>query len=390
MAALLGALPLMLGTGTGSELRHPLGITIVGGLILSQVLTLFTTPVIYLYFDRLAAARGWLARRADGQRAGGRHEPLGALHPPPGRDHAADGRGRARRRRSPSSSCRSRRCRRWIFPPSRCPRRMAGASPDVMAATVATPLERHLGQIADVTEMTSSSSTGSAHVTLQFGLDRDIDGAARDVQAAINAARADLPSALRSNPTYRKVNPADAPIMILALTSKTLTPGQMYDAADTILAAEALAGERHRPGAGRRQLAARGAGRAEPHGAVQVRHRARGRARGARRGQRQYARRARSTTAASATRSTPTTRRPARPSTATSSSPTATARPCGSRTWPRSSTRSRTSAISGLPTAARGARDPLPPAGRQHHRDRRPRQGAPAGAARPRFPPTST
>jgi multidrug efflux pump len=112
---------------------------------------------------------------------------------------------------------------------------MAGASPDVMAATVATPLERHLGQIADVTEMTSSSSTGSARITLQFGLDRDIDGAARDVEAAINAARADLPAALRSNPTYRKANPADAPIMILALTSNTLTAGQMYDAADTIL-----------------------------------------------------------------------------------------------------------------------------------------------------------
>jgi len=113
---------------------------------------------------------------------------------------------------------------------------MAGASPDVMAATVATPLERHLGQIADVTEMTSQSSTGSARITLQFGLDRDIDGAARDVEAAINAARADLPTALRSNPTYRKVNPADAPILILALTSRTLTPGQLYDAADTILA----------------------------------------------------------------------------------------------------------------------------------------------------------
>ncbi len=112
---------------------------------------------------------------------------------------------------------------------------MAGASPDVMAATVATPLERHLGQIADVTEMTSSSSTGAARVTLQFGLDRDIDGAARDVEAAINAARADLPTALRSNPTYRKANPADSPILILAMTSKTLTAGQVYDAAETIL-----------------------------------------------------------------------------------------------------------------------------------------------------------
>ncbi|MFI4988166.1 MAG: efflux RND transporter permease subunit, partial [Alphaproteobacteria bacterium] len=112
---------------------------------------------------------------------------------------------------------------------------LPGASPEVVASSVATPLERHLGQIADVTEMTSSSSTGSAHITLQFGLDRDINGAARDVQAAINAARVDLPASLRSNPTYRKVNPADAPIMIVALTSDTLTQGQLYDSASTVL-----------------------------------------------------------------------------------------------------------------------------------------------------------
>jgi multidrug efflux pump len=112
---------------------------------------------------------------------------------------------------------------------------MAGASPEVMAATVATPLERHLGSIADVSEMTSQSTVGSTRVVLQFNLDRDIDGAARDVQAAINAARADLPASLRSNPTYRKANPADAPILILALTSATLTKGQLYDAATTVL-----------------------------------------------------------------------------------------------------------------------------------------------------------
>jgi multidrug efflux pump len=121
------------------------------------------------------------------------------------------------------------------FPTISVRAQMPGASPQVMASTVATPLERHLGQIADVTEMTSSSSVGSARITLQFGLDRDIDGAARDVQAAINAARADLPTSLRSNPTYRKVNPADAPILILALTSTTLTRGQIYDAADTVI-----------------------------------------------------------------------------------------------------------------------------------------------------------
>ena len=112
---------------------------------------------------------------------------------------------------------------------------MPGASPDTMASSVATPLERHLGQIAGVSEMTSQSTVGNTRVTLQFDLSRDIDGAARDVQAAINAARADLPSALKSNPTYRKMNPADSPIMILALTSPTMSPGQMYDAASTIL-----------------------------------------------------------------------------------------------------------------------------------------------------------
>jgi multidrug efflux pump len=113
---------------------------------------------------------------------------------------------------------------------------LSGASPETMAATVATPLERVLGQIAGITEITSSSSQGSARITIQFELDRDINGAARDVQAAINAARPLLPSSLPSNPTYRKVNPADAPVMILALTSDTLSRGQMYDAASTILA----------------------------------------------------------------------------------------------------------------------------------------------------------
>jgi multidrug efflux pump len=113
---------------------------------------------------------------------------------------------------------------------------LPGASPETMAATIATPLERSLGRIAGVNEMTSSSSLNSARIVLQFDLNRDIDGAARDVQAAINAARSLLPTGLPSNPTYRKVNPADAPIMILALTSKTMTRGQMYDAASTILA----------------------------------------------------------------------------------------------------------------------------------------------------------
>src|ERR1700676_5493093 len=113
---------------------------------------------------------------------------------------------------------------------------LPGASPQDVATTVASPLERHLGQIADVTEMTSSSTVGGTRITLQFGLNRDINGAARDVQAAINAARADLPTSLRSNPTYRKVNPADAPILVLTLTSDTMTRGDLYDAASTVLA----------------------------------------------------------------------------------------------------------------------------------------------------------
>jgi multidrug efflux pump len=113
---------------------------------------------------------------------------------------------------------------------------LPGASPETMAATVATPLERALGSIAGVSEITSRSSLGSSNVTLQFDLSRDINGAARDVQAAINAARKLLPSGMPSNPNYRKVNPADAPVMILALTSQTLSRGQMYDAASTVLA----------------------------------------------------------------------------------------------------------------------------------------------------------
>jgi multidrug efflux pump len=113
---------------------------------------------------------------------------------------------------------------------------LPGASPETMASSVATPLERQFGRIAAVTEMTSSSSLGSTNITLQFALDRDINAAARDVQAAINAARGYLPANLPSNPNYRKVNPSDSPIIILSLTSSTLSKGQMYDAASTVIA----------------------------------------------------------------------------------------------------------------------------------------------------------
>ncbi|MGZ4787846.1 MAG: multidrug efflux RND transporter permease subunit [Terriglobales bacterium] len=112
---------------------------------------------------------------------------------------------------------------------------LPGADPETMASAVATPLERQFGRIAGITQMTSTSSLGSTNITLQFELNRDIDAAARDVQAAINAARGNLPANLPSNPNYRKVNPADAPVMILALTSDTIPLPRMYDAADSIL-----------------------------------------------------------------------------------------------------------------------------------------------------------
>lgn len=122
------------------------------------------------------------------------------------------------------------------FPTINVQATLPGASPDVMAATVATPLERALGRISGITEMTSMSSIGSTNVTIQFDLSKNINDAAREVQAAINAALTLLPTGMTGNPTYRKVNPADAPIMILGLTSKSLSRSQMYDAASTILA----------------------------------------------------------------------------------------------------------------------------------------------------------
>jgi multidrug efflux pump len=121
------------------------------------------------------------------------------------------------------------------FPTISVSAQLPGASPDTMATSVATPLERRLGTIAGVNEMTSSSQVGSTRISLQFDLSRNIDGAAREVQAAINASRADLPATLRSNPTYRKVNPSDAPVIILALTSATLSPGQIYESVSNVV-----------------------------------------------------------------------------------------------------------------------------------------------------------
>jgi multidrug efflux pump len=112
---------------------------------------------------------------------------------------------------------------------------LPGASPEVMASSVATPLERHLGAIADVDDMTSMNSVGTTIIQLTFGADRDVDGAARDVQAALVAAHPDLPSSLTRNPTYRKINTALFPVMAIVMTSDVLTQGQIYDAADAVI-----------------------------------------------------------------------------------------------------------------------------------------------------------
>ena len=125
---------------------------------------------------------------------------------------------------------------------------LPGASPETMASSVATPLERQFGRIAGVTEMTSSSLAGSTSITLQFDLNRDIDAAARDVQAAINAASGQLPANLPSRPTYRKINPADSPVMILALRSDVLPQSRLYDLGRFDHCAEAIADQRRGPG----------------------------------------------------------------------------------------------------------------------------------------------
>jgi multidrug efflux pump len=124
---------------------------------------------------------------------------------------------------------------------------LPGASADIMASSVATPLERQLGHVAGVTEMTSASTLGSTSLTIQFDLSRDIDGAARDVEAAINAARTYLPTNLPGNPTYRKVNPSDAPIMILGLTSEKYGPATLYDEASTVVEQKLLEAARCPP-----------------------------------------------------------------------------------------------------------------------------------------------
>ena len=228
------------------------------------MLTLYTTPVIYLAFDRAGASGHW-SRRAR-SRVPAMHDPgIGrrSLH-----EHfrrpSSTGRsattlltvalaGRAHRL---SAFCRSSPLPQVDFPTISVSAALPGASPETMASSVATPLERQFGRIAGVNEMTSSSSLGSTSITMQFDLNRNIDAAARDVQAAINAARGQLPANLPSNPNWRKVNPADAPILMLALTSDDHDPGRMYDAASTILQQKLSQVQRRRAGVRRRRRAA--------------------------------------------------------------------------------------------------------------------------------------
>ena len=263
MAAMLGALPLMLGTGVGSELRHPLGIAIVGGLIVSQVLTLFTTPVIYLFFDRLgapAAARDRVRRLA---RGAGAHEHLRALHRRPVATTLLTI-GIALAGALAFSCCRSRRCRRSIFRPSRCRRSCPAPARKPWRPASPTPLERHLGADRrrhrdDLVEQRSARRASRCS-----SISTATSTAPRATCRPPSTPRAPIcRPACATNPTYRKVNPADAPIMILALTSTTLTRGQIYDAASNVLQQQLSQVERRRPGRSSAARAARGARRTQ-------------------------------------------------------------------------------------------------------------------------------
>ena len=230
LAALFGGIPLALGTER-SELRRPLGIAIVGGLLVSQLLTLYRPRHLSLVRPSRPAHPRRVPRGRERSRVN-ISEPFIRRPIATTLLMVAIGlAGAAAFTLLPVSPL-----PQVDFPTIAVSASLPGASPETMASSVATPLERQFGRIAAVTEMSSSSSLGSTTITLQFDLDRNIDAAARDVQAAINAARGYLPANLPTNPNYRKVNPSDSPILILSLTSSSLNKGEMCDAASTVMA----------------------------------------------------------------------------------------------------------------------------------------------------------
>lgn len=243
LAALFGALPLAIESGTGAELRFPLGISIIGGLLLSQLLTLYTTPVIYLALDRInrRLEQALPPPEPDAPPTAGATEDavMASISEPFIRRPVATTLlsiglfllGGVAYEFLPVASVPN-----VDFPAIFVSASRPGADPSVMAATVAAPLERRLGEIAGINQITSTSSLGTANIQLQFDIGRNIDKAARDVQAAINAALVDLPSDLPALPRFRKANTAGAPVFVLALTSKTLSASAIYDVADTVLA----------------------------------------------------------------------------------------------------------------------------------------------------------